>query len=162
MTRSQSRFKKSAEIAPNERMFMNEIRLAEGAHDTREAGMCAMEFVAWVANEPHTDRPKCVDTKVAAVFIGLNDSLDDDRRQLLKPYLGRCIGTAGDGHEDERHAVGKALPGACAAKTCLACGFEILATKSDAEIIAALEALLPTEELPWVTEAIAEKVAVSA
>jgi hypothetical protein len=76
--------------------------LAKGAHRTPEEGRCAMEFVAYIAGEPHSDRPVCVDEPLRAMGIGLNDCLPDDRRQALRPLLARCIGTAGDGMTERR------------------------------------------------------------
>ena len=76
--------------------------LSKGQHKTREDGMCAMEFVAHLGGEEHSDRPKCVDPALRRFVIGLNDNLPDDLRQQLRPYLARMIGTAGDGRTEER------------------------------------------------------------
>src|SRR5262245_14123142 len=64
--------------------------------------MCAMEWTAYIAGEGHTDRPVCVSPVLQTFCIGFNDALDDGRRQGLRPYLARCIGTADDGRDDER------------------------------------------------------------
>ena len=37
-------------------------------HKAREDGMCALEAVAWLAGEPHTDHPKCV-SQVIGAFV---------------------------------------------------------------------------------------------
>jgi regulator of protease activity HflC (stomatin/prohibitin superfamily) len=71
--------------------------LSEGSHATREKGMCAMEWVAYIAGEEHSDAPVCVDPALRRFGIALNDNLPDDLRQRLRPYLARMIGTAGDG-----------------------------------------------------------------
>lgn len=76
--------------------------LSHGQHDTPEEGRCAMEWVAYVAGEPHSDRPACVSPMLRSYGINLNDSLPDDLRQSLRPYLARCIGTRGDGHDERR------------------------------------------------------------
>jgi hypothetical protein len=76
--------------------------LAKGSHSTEADGRCAMEWVAYVAGEPHSDRPVCVSPVLQTFCIRLNDTLDDQTRQRLRPYLGRCIGTAGDGRDEER------------------------------------------------------------
>ena len=34
---------------------LNEIVLSRGAHASREKGVCAMELVAWLAGEKHSD-----------------------------------------------------------------------------------------------------------
>jgi hypothetical protein len=56
-----------------------------------------MEAVAWAAGEPHSDHPVCADPVIAAALRSLNDSLGDDDRQVLKPYIFRVIGTKGSG-----------------------------------------------------------------
>lgn len=61
-----------------------------------------MEWLAYLAGEPHTDRPACVDPILRRYAIGANDWLGDEDRQRLRPYLARCIGTAGDGRGNER------------------------------------------------------------
>lgn len=86
---------------------MRELRLSHGNHSAPfdEAGnptLCAMEYVAYVAGEPHSDTPKCVSPVLTRFVIALNDSLDDETRQRLRPYLVRQIGTAGDGQDEAR------------------------------------------------------------
>jgi len=73
---------------------LGSIRLSYGSHKSREEGMCLMEAVAYVAGEPHTDRPKCVCPVLAAFGRAWNDALDDEaRNRLLKPFIPRLIGT---------------------------------------------------------------------
>lgn len=74
----------------------NKIKLAYGSHHAFEEGVCAMELVAHLAGEPHSDSPKCTCTcPVIADFIRTwNDSLSaEDRERLLKPLIPRLIGT---------------------------------------------------------------------
>jgi hypothetical protein len=73
-----------------------DITLAHGTHDTPADGRCAMEWVSHLAGEPHSDDPTCVSPVVRAFCTTLNDSFDDERRQALRPFLPRTIGTAGD------------------------------------------------------------------
>jgi hypothetical protein len=61
-----------------------------------------MEWVSYLAGEPHTDSPVCVSPVLRSFCIAFNDGLDDDARQQLRPYLARTIGTAGDGLDVER------------------------------------------------------------
>ena len=79
-----------------------DYRLAYGTHRTPEEGRCAMEWVSHLAGEPHSDDPACVSPVLRAYCASLNDSLDDERRQLLRPYLARTIGTADDGFDEAR------------------------------------------------------------
>jgi hypothetical protein len=80
----------------------SDYTLAYGTHATPDEGRCAMEWVSHLAGEPHSDQPLCVSPVLRAVCIALNDGLDDEPRQALRPYLSRTIGTAGDGLDDAR------------------------------------------------------------
>ena len=68
-------------------------KLGEGLHAYRKDGMCAMEFVAYLNGEPHSDRPQCASPVLTSFVIRLNDHWNDKERQLLKPFLKRIIGT---------------------------------------------------------------------
>lgn len=76
--------------------------LAYGTHARPEDGRCAMEWVSYLAGEPHSDDPACVSPVLRAFCTSLNDSLEDAPRQRLRPYLARTIGTAGDGLDEAR------------------------------------------------------------
>jgi hypothetical protein len=76
--------------------------LAYGPHATPEDGRCAMEWVSYLAGEPHGDQPTCVSPVLRAFCTSLNDSLEDQPRQRLRPYLARTIGTTRDGLDDQR------------------------------------------------------------
>ena len=76
--------------------------VSQGSHDRREDGMCAMEWASYLAGEPHSDSPQCVSPVVARFCIAFNDGLPDDRRQRLRPYLARTLGTRGDGMDEQR------------------------------------------------------------
>jgi len=67
--------------------------LAHGNHGSPDDGMCLLEAAAYMAGEPHSDHPQCVDVALAAFGRTLNDRLREDERQLLKPLLPRLIGT---------------------------------------------------------------------
>ena len=75
----------------------DDYALAYGTHAAPEDGRCAMEWVSYLAGEAHSDEPECVSPVLRAMCIALNDGLDDEPRQRLRPYLTRTIGTAGDG-----------------------------------------------------------------
>src|ERR1700680_1196735 len=40
--------------------------LASGSHGDRSHGLCAMEVVAWLAGEKHSDHPECASPVIAA------------------------------------------------------------------------------------------------
>ncbi len=79
-----------------------DYRLSAGRHSSPDDGRCAMEWVSYLAGEPHSDEPSCVSPVLRAFCISFNDDLDDDTRQRLRPYLARTIGTASDGRDAER------------------------------------------------------------
>ena len=72
---------------------LDEIELKAGSHADRDKGVCAMEAVAWLAGEPHSDAPQCACPVLTRFVQKLNDKWTDDERQLLKPYLPKLIGT---------------------------------------------------------------------
>ena len=52
-----------------------------------------MSLVALLAGERHTDRPKVACPVIATFAIKINDGIDCDARQTLKPFAPRIIGT---------------------------------------------------------------------
>jgi hypothetical protein len=80
----------------------NDYALAYGTHASPDDGRCAMEWVSYLAGEPHSDEPACVSPVLRAMCIALNDGLEHAPRQRLRPYLTRTIGTAQDGLDAER------------------------------------------------------------
>lgn len=67
-----------------------------GGHDNYEDGVCAMELVSYIANEPFSATPQCVCPALTSYVVELNDILDFTDRQLLKPYLLKLLGTRDD------------------------------------------------------------------
>jgi len=61
-----------------------------------------MEWVSYIAGEDHSDAPVCVDPVLRYFGIVINDSMPNDERQKLRPYLARMIGTANDGLSEWR------------------------------------------------------------
>ena len=80
----------------------SDYTLAYGTHAMPDEGRCAMEWVSYIAGEPHSDEPACVSPVVRAFCTAFNDSLEDGPRQRLRPYLARTIGTASDGFDEPR------------------------------------------------------------
>lgn len=81
---------------------IDSIELKSGSHGGREAGVCLLEAVAWVAGEPHTDHPACACPILATFGRQLNDVLPDEKRQRLRTFIPRIVGTADDGRSQER------------------------------------------------------------
>ena len=78
------------------------IQLDVGKHSAFTNGHCAMEVVAWLAGEGHTDAPACASPVLRRYTINLNDRWSDEQRQALAPFLPRMVGTAGDGQDEAR------------------------------------------------------------
>ncbi len=78
--------------------------LRRGAHDARNDGMCAMEMVAWLAGEEHSDEPACACPVIAAFVRALNDGLPTDqaRDRLLRPLVPRFVNTRSSAVEERR------------------------------------------------------------
>jgi hypothetical protein len=83
------------------RQSIKTLVLKSGSHASPEEGMCVMEAVAYFAKEPHSGAPKCACPVLTAYMQVLNDSLTNDERQRLKPYIKRIIGTR-DGNAKKR------------------------------------------------------------
>jgi hypothetical protein len=81
-------------IDPDRLAALDGIRLKTGKHKNRVNGMCAMEAAAWLAGEPHSDQPACVDPVIATVVRTWQDRLNDEQRELLvKPLVPLLVGT---------------------------------------------------------------------
>lgn len=80
--------------------LIERVPLQRGAHPDRAAGLCAMEMVAWLAGEPHSDEPACACPVVGAFVRACNDAMDDERRNRhlrpLVPVLVNSRGSAAD------------------------------------------------------------------
>ncbi len=72
------------------------FKLSHGSHKSFEDGMCAMEAVAYIAGEPHSDHPSCASPVLARHCIRLNDRWNDEERQLLLAVIPKLVGTRGD------------------------------------------------------------------
>lgn len=74
---------------PSARKSLVELApLRRGAHPSREQGWCAMELVAYLAGEPHSDEPQCACPVLTSVTRAMNDALDDAwRESLVRPLV---------------------------------------------------------------------------
>ena len=91
--------------------MVTDYRLSYGTHASPDEGRCAMEWVSLLAGEPHSDEPACVSPVLRAFCTTLNDSLEDEPRQRLRPvsrthdrhrgrWTGRGAVVDGDGLAD--------------------------------------------------------------
>jgi len=81
------------------------VVLSRGAHVVPEDGMCAMEAVAWLAGEAHSDVPACASPVISAYVRHLNDSMPADQRQRLLDFLPRIVGSLDPTREHARTEV---------------------------------------------------------
>lgn len=77
------------------------IELVSGVGTRANRELCVMSFVALMAGERHTDRPATACPVIASYVIKINDAIDCDTRQKLKPFAARIMGT-NDGRRHER------------------------------------------------------------
>ena len=76
-------------------MDLHTLVLKHGHHASRASGVCAMEAVAWLAGEKHSDAPACACPVVTRYVQLLNDarwSSDAARTAALLPWLACAEG----------------------------------------------------------------------
>jgi hypothetical protein len=71
------------------------VRLTRGRHASRHAGVCVMELASMLADEPFSDRARCISPAIGAFLRTYNDGIDDVRRQDLYPVASAIVHTAG-------------------------------------------------------------------
>src|SRR5262245_6835278 len=87
----------------DEQKFLGKLHLAFGAHQRGEE-MCAMEAAAYLAGEPHSDHPECVSLVIAAFMRSWNDGLPNAQRDILKPWIVKCLHTRTTSADEETRA----------------------------------------------------------
>jgi hypothetical protein len=82
------------------------LSLSAGSHSEFARGVCAMEAVAYIAGEPHSDAPACACPVLTAFMIAWNDGLPSnaERDRLLKPFIPRLVDTRSTREVEERRA----------------------------------------------------------
>lgn len=109
-------------VIPERLTTIEHLELASGNHPPPkgpdDVQACVMEAVAYVAGEPWSDHPECASPILTSFLIAWNDRLDDESRQILKPYIPRLVGTnTGEADEATRRymltewIVREAMPG---------------------------------------------------
>lgn len=63
-----------------------------------------MEAVAYLANEPWSDRPRCASPVISVFLRSYNDLASDEVRQTLKPFIPRLVGSASTPEVEDRRA----------------------------------------------------------
>lgn len=92
---------------PDRITALDSIHLGRGEHGSRGDGMCAMEAVAYLAGEPHSDYPQCACPVLGSFVRSWNDGLlvDADRDRILKPFVARLVGTRAAPQVEVRRAL---------------------------------------------------------
>jgi hypothetical protein len=86
-----------------ERLY-GQVELVQGTGRRYRGQLCIMSFVAYLAGERHSDRPRTASPFIGSFAIQLNDGILPALRQDLKPFAPRIIAT-NDGHDFERTSV---------------------------------------------------------
>ena len=72
------------------------ITLTSGSHEDRAKGMCALEAVAFLAGEPHSDAPTCACPVLATFGRRLNDARwpdDTSRTEAMRSAVLALVGS---------------------------------------------------------------------
>lgn len=86
---------------PRAERVCEEVELVRGTGDPLLGQLCVMSFVAYLAGESHTDRPRCASPVIRSMAVLVNDQMPSATRQRLKVFAPRIIGTR-DGFDDAR------------------------------------------------------------
>ena len=81
------------------------VRIARGSHTTPEEGVSVMELVSYLAGESFSHRPTNASGVISEFLFVWNDALDDDDRQMLRPYAQRVVGTASSPEVERRRSL---------------------------------------------------------
>ena len=79
-------------LTPEVQTWLDALILDRGAHSP-DGKACVMEAVAYVAREPWSDNPRCASPIIGSFLRSWNDAMNDEDRQMLKPYITRLVGT---------------------------------------------------------------------
>ena len=99
-------------INPERLKWLEGVSLQRGGHSGPEDGVCANEAVSVLAGEPFGAYPKTESGVIGRFVQSWNDAMNDEDRQMLKPLLPRCVGSAGS-PEVERWRSWMALDWSC-------------------------------------------------
>ena len=82
-------------------------RYTAGKHGEPDEGMCLVEAAAYMAGEPFSDHPQCVDPVIAAFARTWHDRLPDDATRVERslPLVSVIVGTKGSAELSDRRAV---------------------------------------------------------
>ena len=94
------------ETKPKERWLpivdLDKLVLARGHDEGDAATMSALDCVSLLAGEAPSDFPRSCSPVLASFIRTFAEELEDEPRQLLKPYLPGVVGTGGDDGDRQR------------------------------------------------------------
>jgi hypothetical protein len=125
--------------------YLESLKLGHGSHPAPGNGMtqaCVMEAVAYIAGEPWSDHPECASPAIASFLRTWNDQLDDDARQMLKPYITRLVGTRTTEADEQTRAW---LATDWLARECVPAFLRLAGLTAQAELLEALAPLVSPE-----------------
>ena len=120
---------------------LDNLVLLKGCHKP-DSQFCVMEAVAYVAGEEWSDAPQCASRVIGAFMRRWNDSMNDEDRQLLKPYIPRLVGTAASPEVERRRAY---MAADWASRTALPMLFRRNGWIEEAERLEQLQAIVSSE-----------------
>jgi len=86
--------------------LIEQYPLQRGSHPSRDDGMCAMEMVAWLAGEAHSDEPECACPVLASLVRACNDAMSDPaRNRYLRPLVPQLVQTRADAAVEHRRGI---------------------------------------------------------
>lgn len=74
--------------------FLDRIKLRHGTGQS-DSDLCVMQAVDYISSGGLSDKPECASPALTDFMIGLNDRLNDTRRQRLKKFIPQLVGTRG-------------------------------------------------------------------
>jgi hypothetical protein len=89
---------------PHTERLIEHVELVRSRGDPVQMKLCVMSLVARLAGEAHGDQPVCASPVIAAFARAVNDAMDRQTRQRLRPFAPRIVGTADrlDGERRDR------------------------------------------------------------
>ena len=78
-------------ILPDRLSELDHLSLDHGGHEFFANGHCALEVAAYLAGEPHSDKPVCVCPVIREFVVSWPNNAERDR--LIKPLLPKILDT---------------------------------------------------------------------
>lgn len=76
--------------------------LSSGSHGRNSGKACVMEYVSVLTGDRWTDFPACTNPVIARVAQIVNDTLSNEDRHLLVPYIDRLMAASGSNARFEK------------------------------------------------------------